>query len=244
MGKEAENWYVDWFNTDFYHVLYQDRDHKEARRFMKNLTHYLELPEGASILDLACGKGRHAVYLNTLGYEVTGIDLSVNNIEFARRFENATLHFKVHNMGAPYPKRFDAVLNLFTSFGYFENDADNLNTIRAIKANLKEKGFGVIDFMNADYVTEHLVPEDTKTAGGIAFHQKRYVKEGYIFKEINFMHENRAYHFTERVKALRLRDFEGYFKEAGLVLQSVFGDYALHDFNPGTSERLILIFTR
>lgn len=242
MQKETENWYVNWFNTDFYHILYQDRDYKEARTFMNNLTRYLDLSEGASILDLACGKGRHAVYLNTLGYNVTGIDLSENSIDFARQFENDMLHFDVHNMSVPYHRQFDAVFNLFTSFGYFDNDKDNLNTIKAIKANLNGNGTGVIDFMNVNYVIDNLVPEDIKTVKGIDFYQKRSFTNGYIVKEISFRHQDKDYYFTERVKALKITDFESYFKQSGVALKTVFGDYKLNVFDLKKSERLILLF--
>jgi SAM-dependent methyltransferase len=242
MQGKTKNWYADWFDTDFYHILYQDRDYEEAALFMKNLTNYLNLPPKASVLDVACGKGRHALYLNQLGFTVTGIDLSENNIRYAKQFENDSLHFEVYNMCLPYPKKFDAVFNLFTSFGYFEEEGDNFSTITAFKANLKKTGFAVIDFMNVEYVMEHLVAEDVKRVGGIDFHQKRFVKEGYIVKEINFNHENHHFHFTERVKALTLSHFETYFRKASIDLLDVFGDYKLQKFQPQTSQRLILIF--
>ena len=149
---------------------------------MDNLTEYLNMPEGGKILDLACGKGRHSMYLNSLGYDVTGVDLSENSIAYAKQYENDTLHFEVHDMCKPFNEQFDAVFNLFTSFGYFENEEDNLNTIKAIKADLNEFGFGVIDFMNVHHVMENLQSEDVKTMDGIDFHQKRYVKDGYILK--------------------------------------------------------------
>ena len=64
-GKSQTNtWYSSWFDTPYYHILYKDRNYREAQIFMDNLTHYLNLPEKAKVLDLACGKGRHAIYLN------------------------------------------------------------------------------------------------------------------------------------------------------------------------------------
>lgn len=242
MKKDTKNWYAEWFNTNFYHILYQDRDYREASLFMKNITAYLNLPPQAAILDLACGKGRHSVYLNQLGFEVTGTDLSENNIRYAKQFENDTLHFEVYDMRKPYPRRFDAVFNLFTSFGYFETEADNLAVLQAIKANLKKTGFAVLDFMNVAHVVAHLVPEDVKTAEGIQFHQQRTVKDGYIVKEINFTHQGNDFRFTEKVRALTLADFEAYFQKAGIDLLDVFGDYQLGKFCPETSARLILIF--
>ena len=242
MIKDKSTWYASWFDTPFYHILYKDRDHEEAEAFMHNLTNYLNIPEGGKILDLACGKGRHAVYLNSIGYDVTGVDLSENSIKFAKQFENETLHFAVHDMCKPFNDRFDAVFNLFTSFGYFENDKDNLNTIKAIKADLNAVGFGVIDFMNSDYVINNLVPEETKTVEGIEFNLKRFVRDGYIIKEISFSHEGDDYKYEERVRAFTLADFEDLFEKAGVYLLDIFGDYKLRKFDAQESSRLIMIF--
>lgn len=242
MSKSTEQWYASWFDTPYYHILYKDRDYTEAQGFMDNLTNYLNLPEHGKILDLACGKGRHSVYLNSLGYNVTGVDLSEQSIAHAKQFENETLKFNVHDMSKPYPDTFDAVFNLFTSFGYFEDENCNLKTIEAIKAELNEFGFGVIDFMNTNYVVENLVAEDTKTVEGIDFHQKRYVKDGYIIKDINFEADGEQFEFQERVKAFTLEDFQALFDEAGVYLLDVFGDFKLKKYHSKTSERLIMIF--
>lgn len=242
MLKDSTMWYASWFDTPYYHILYKDRDHSEAKEFMDNLSKYLSLEKGEKILDLACGKGRHSIYLNKLGYDVTGVDLSKNSIEYASQFENNTLRFRVHDMCQPYPDKFSAVFNLFTSFGYFDKEEDNLSTIKAIKSNLNEQGFGVIDFLNLDYVTTNLIAEETKKVGEITFQIKRYVEAGYIFKEIRFNHNDEDHLFTERVRALTLEDFKSYFDKAGVHLLDIFGNYQLHKFDKSTSPRLILIF--
>jgi SAM-dependent methyltransferase len=242
MTKHTQQWFASWFNSPFYHILYKDRDHSEAELFMDNLTDYLNVPEHGKILDLACGKGRHSVYLNTLGYDVTGVDLSENSISHAKQFENESLHFDMHDMCKPYYKKFDAVFNLFTSFGYFENEEDNLNTIKAIKEDLNDFGFGVIDFMNSEFIIDNLVPEDIKTVENIDFHIKRYVKDGFIIKDISFTADGEDYNFQERVKGFTLADFELLFEKAGVYLLDVFGDYKLHKFNRSTSERLVMVF--
>ncbi|OEJ98468.1 methyltransferase [Flavivirga aquatica] len=235
-------WFTSWFDTPFYHILYKDRDDTEARAFMDTLTYYLNIPENGTILDLACGKGRHAVYLNKIGYDVTGVDLSVNSINHAKQFENDKLHFDVHDMCKPYKTQFDTVFNLFTSFGYFENDEDNLRTIKSIKANLYASGFGVIDFMNSEFIIDNLVPEEVKTVDGIDFYLKRYVEDGYIIKDIIFTADNVDYKFQERVRAFTLKDFELFFEQANVYLLDVFGDYKLRKYNSKTSERLVMIF--
>lgn len=242
MNKNKTQWYASWFDTPYYHILYKDRDHDEAQLFMDNLTNYLNLPEDGKILDLACGKGRHSVYLNSLGYHVTGVDLSENSIAYAKQYENDKLHFEVHDMCQPFNKKFDAVFNLFTSFGYFDDEQDNLRTINAIQADLNDYGFGVIDFMNSDFVINNLVPEDTKTVEDITFYLKRYVKDGYLFKDISFEDKGESYAFQERVKAFTIKDFEMLFEKANVHLLDVFGDYKLRKFDKHTSERLIMIF--
>lgn len=239
---DNQNWYSSWFDTPYYHILYKDRNYREAQIFMDNLTHYLNLPEKAKVLDLACGKGRHSIYLNQLGYDVLGADLSENSIAEASKNSNETLHFKVHDMREPFEEKFDAIFNLFTSFGYFESDDDNLTTLKAIKESLSEYGFAVIDFMNVANVIENLVPEEVKTVDEIDFHIKRYVEDGHIFKEIDFEDKGRKYHFTEKVKALTLKDFQDLMDEAGIFLLDIFGDYKLKKFYKTESERLIMIF--
>jgi len=242
MIKDNTTWYASWFNTPFYHILYKDRDYSEAENFMFNLTNYLNIPEHGKILDLACGKGRHAIYLNSIGYHVTGVDLSKNSVAHAKQFENETLKFDVHDMCKPYHEKFDAVFNLFTSFGYFEDEEDNLNTIKAIKANLNNTGFGVIDFLNSEYIINNLVAENTTTIEGISFNLKRRVENGYIIKDIAFTAEGEDFKFQERVRAFTLADFEALFNNAGVYLFDVFGDYKLNKYQEGKSERLILIF--
>jgi SAM-dependent methyltransferase len=241
-NPNSENWFASWFDTPYYHILYKDRDNGEAQLFMDTIVHYLNLPEDAKILDLACGKGRHSLYLNQLGFEVTGADLSENSICEASKFSNEKLHFMVHDMRDPFEQKFDAVLNLFTSFGYFENDADNLRTLKAIRESLTEYGFGVIDFMNVYQVVPNLVPQEVKTVDGIDFHIRRFFLAGHIYKEIDFEDKGHAFHFTEKVKALTLENFETLMEEAGIYLLDIFGDYKLKKFHKKESERLIMIF--
>ena len=242
MSKDTTKWYADWFNTPYYHLLYKNRDASEAKKFMDNLTQHLSLQEDETIMDLACGKGRHSKYLNDLGYNVTGVDLSENSINYAKQFENDRLRFDVHDMTQKYTEQYNAVFNLFTSFGYFENEEDNLNTIKAIKANLKEFGFGVIDFLNVDFVLDNLVATEVKQVEHVEFHIKRYLKGGFITKEISFTDKGEDYNYTERVKAVTLKDFEAYFEAAGLTLLETYGDFNLGKYLPKSSPRLIMIF--
>ncbi len=242
MQETKKNWYADWFNTPFYPILYKDRDYSEAQLFIDNITQYLNLSEQAKVLDLACGRGRHSVYLNKLGYDVTGVDLSESSIESAKKYENELLHFEVMDMREPFGEKFDAVFNLFTSFGYFPNDEDHLKTLKAIHNSLNDYGLAVLDFMNVHKVIKNMVPEETKTVDGIDFHIKRWTDNGSIFKNIQFSYQETKYDFTEQVKAFTLHDFEQMMDEAGIYLLDTFGNYRLQKFDAQESSRLIMIF--
>ncbi len=242
MQESQKNWFKNWFDTPFYHILYKDRDYAEAQFFIDNITNYLNLPDDARVLDLACGRGRHSVYLSQLGFNVLGADLSANSIEFAKKFENENLHFVVKDMREPFVEKFDAIFNFFTSFGYFENENDNLIALTAIKNSLSEYGFAVLDFMNVHKVLENLVQNEVKEVDGIVFTIKRWSENNFIFKNISFEYNNENYEFTEKVKALTLANFEEMMEQAGIFLLDTFGDYKLHKFNEKESDRLIMIF--
>ena len=162
---KTKDWFTDWFNTPYYHILYKDRNDDEAQLFMKHITAFLNLSKESHILDLPCGRGRHSVFLNSLGYKVTGGDLAANSIELAKKFENKTLNFKVQDMRAPFKSKYDAVFNLFTSFGYFEDDREDILILNNIKQSLKKDGFFVFDFLNAEKVKLNIVAKEiTKTS--------------------------------------------------------------------------------
>jgi len=244
MKTTPANWYTTWFDTPYYHTLYKNRDNEEAEHFMSNLTDKLHLKKGASILDVACGRGRHSIYLNKIGFEVTGIDLSQNSIDYAKSFENESLKFLRHDMCIPLGETFDAVFNLFTSFGYFEKDESNIQAIKAMNANMKPDAYGVIDFLNIDYTLNHLRTHEVKVVDGIEFEIEKWVEDEHLFKRISFEVEYEKHSYTERLKCINLDLFKSYFNKAGLMLEATYGDYNLNPFDVEKSQRLILVFRK
>ena len=238
---KTKDWFTDWFNTSYYHVLYKERNDEEAQLFMKNITTFLTLPKTTHILDLPCGKGRHSVFLNSLGYNVTGGDLAENSIKTAQKFENDSLKFKVHDMRQPFNHQYDAIFNLFTSFGYFEDDKDDLLILENIKNGLKKEGYFVFDFLNTEFVKATLVPKETKIVEDITFHITREIKDGFIVKNISFFADEKKHAYTERVKYLDPEKMKVYFEKVGFKITNIFGDYNLSHFDTQTSNRLILV---
>ncbi|WP_369049105.1 class I SAM-dependent methyltransferase [Tenacibaculum sp. UWU-22] len=235
------NWFTSWFNTPYYHILYKDRNDADAQLFMQNLTRFLNLDKQAHILDMPCGKGRHSIFLNSLGFKVTGGDLSENSIAYAKQFENNRLHFEVYDMRKPFVNSYDVIFNLFTSFGYFDDDNDDILVLQNFKNSLAKNGTIVLDFLNVEKLKKSLVTKETKTIDNIDFYIEREITNGFIVKHISFFADNQQHFYTERVKYLTLEKFESYFKKVGLQLQHVFGDYTLSNFDSASSNRLILV---
>ena len=199
------------------------------------------MEKASKILDLPCGKGRHATFLNSLNYNVVGADLSPNSIAHAKQFENQSLHFEVHDMREPFNTKFNAIFNLFTSFGYFDDEKINIEVLKNLKKGLKKEGVLVIDFMNVVAVQKKLVAKETVVKGGIEFDIKRSIANGFIQKNIHFQADNKAHHYTESVRFLTLDRFKGYAKAADLKIKHILGDYNLNTFDENDSSRLILI---
>lgn len=241
---KKKEWFAEWFGTSYYHTLYQHRNESEADQFIESLVAHLQLKPNSKILDLACGKGRHAVMFNKLGMDVLGVDLSTNSIQEAKKKQGAGLAFQVHDMREIIVgSQFDLVVNLFTSFGYFDIQSDNQKMIDAISAMLPSNGYLVIDFMNAHKVLERLVPDEEKVIDGITFFISRHFDGQHIIKNIRFKDKGMDFQFTEKVQALNNADFERFLLKDFEII-ATFGNIELDTFDAEFSDRLILIARR
>ena len=242
--SSKKDWFTDWFNTKYYHILYQHRDVQEAELFVSNLLSFLNLQKDSTVLDLACGKGRHSIYLNSLGYKVTGADLSPNSIKEASAHANENLQFIVQDMRLPFSNCYDAIFNLFTSFGYFAEDSDDLRVLENIKNILNDSGVAVIDYLNVKKTLKNLVPKETLTLDGIDFQITREQKNNFIVKKIEFTIQGKYHRYYERVKCLDAKKFTSYAEQVGLKIKHTFGDYNLNAFDKEKSNRFILVLSK
>ncbi|MGK6341744.1 class I SAM-dependent DNA methyltransferase [Chryseobacterium sp. DT-3] len=238
-------WFESWFDTPYYHLLYSNRDYTEAENFITKLTEDLQLPPSSKIIDLACGKGRHSVFLNKLGYDVLGLDLSRQSIEFDKQFETQTLLFNVHDMRNPIDADpMDAVFNLFTSFGYFDNESDDKKVFQSVYGILKPGGYFVLDYLNEEYVRKNLIPETTITRGNIDFKILKKIEGRHIVKDIRFEADGKSFHFFEKVKLHTLETINSYAADCGFERVKIWGDYQLNEFNREVSPRCINLFKK
>ncbi len=240
----VRDWFREWFDSPYYHKLYFERNDKEAADFIDRLLSLLKPPTGSILLDVACGRGRHARILAAHGFDTTGIDLAPESIAFARTFENDHLHFYVHDMRRQLCSNcFHYAFNFFTSFGYFETHREHMNAVRMVSTALKPGGVFVLDYLNAPYAQEHLVPNEIKTIGGTTYTITRWCDGKHFYKKMVISDQTIAQplQFTEKVAVLSPEDFEKLFTPNGLRIRQLYGDYALGSYDSKHSPRLLII---
>lgn len=240
-----KNWFEEWFNSPYYHLLYSNRNEEEAECFIQQISKYLNIPTSAKVLDVACGKGRHSKTLAKLGFNVTGIDLSPNSIAEARNFNCDNMHFDVWDMRKTYKQNeFDFVFNLFSSFGYFDDERDDYACINAFYENLKANGTLVLDYINTECAVKTMKPRDIIQRGEVQFHIQKKLENGFIKKKIEFLAEGENFIFEEQLKIINQYKFEQMLNAAGFILNHTFGDYQLNKFDSTNSPRLIFVATK
>ena len=238
-----KDWYKSWFNTPYYHKLYFQRDEKEAEDFIARLIAKLQPTPKARMLDVACGKGRHAVQLASMGFEVTGIDLSEKSIEAAIAHETENLSFFQHDMRLPFRMHYyDYAFNFFTSFGYFNTQREHDNSIRTISQSLKKGGLFVMDYLNVKDAENNLVPQSELEIEGTRYEIKRWHDSHHFFKNITVYDQalKEPLVFTEKVAKFSLGDFTEMFAYQGMQLQEVYGDYQFNAYQLTRSPRLLM----
>lgn len=239
--RNESSWFASWFSSPYYPILYKKRDEREAEEFIAKLLDHIQLHTGSKVLDLACGRGRHARFLRQFGHSVIGYDLSRESIFEANRFSDEHLHFFVHDMRQAFPhQNFDAVFNLFTSFGYFQDVMENCLTLVNIARATRPGGWLLIDYFNAEKVLKDLIPEEEKIIQGVRFKIRKYVEKGRIFKEITIFDGEHSEQHTEEVQLLSKAYFESMLKQTGFELEEEWGDYEGNPFVQDSSPRLIL----
>lgn len=193
-------------------------------------------------MDMACGRGRHAKVLSEQGLDTLGVDLSPESISYASQFSHDALRFEVGNMLEELPfGPFDWVMNLFTSFGYFEDDSLHQLALNHMAACLKPGGKLVLDFMNSAKIAANLVPENTVHTEKATYSINRKIEDGIIVKSIKVSHACTIEFFEERVRAFNVEELRSMLENAGLTEVEVKGGYDLCNYDELESDRMIFI---
>ena len=239
------NWFENWFDSNYYHILYKNRNSSEASLLINNILNKIKPVKNAFFLDLGCGSGRHAIYLNKQGFYVDGLDLSKKSLTQAKQYENKKMHFFHKDMRKlDFQNKYDVIINLFTSFGYFEEESDNKQVFKNISAALKNKGYFVIDFLNSKQIKNNLKHNEVKKIDNIIFKISRRHDNKFVYKNIYITDKKNSYTFTEKVRLIKKEEFIDYSKNLNMKLINTFGDYNLNKYEEELSDRLIMIFQK
>lgn len=236
-------WYKESFGND-YLIVYKHRDMQGAYHEVKKMMDWLGLAQGAEVLDLCCGMGRHSMALAEFGYEVTGVDLSEVLLNEAVKLDQSrqVTWLRGDMRDVPLEREFDAVVNLFTSFGYFEEDEQNEKVLLEIHRLLKEGGRFIIDFLNPVYVKTNLVPKSERMEDELLIRETRAIEDGCVRKRIVISEKGAAdRHYLEQVKLYDRTAFEAMLQKAGLHIEYVYGGYDGQPYDAEASSRLIFV---
>ncbi|WP_433921841.1 class I SAM-dependent methyltransferase [Paenibacillus taichungensis] len=238
-------WYEKSFGED-YLLVYKHRDVQGAYQEVHKMINWLKLQPKSKVLDLCCGMGRHSLALADAGFQVTGIDLSDVLLREARNMdtEHRVEWYHADMRELPLKGGFDAVVNLFTSFGYFREDGEQLRVLRVIHRMLKPGGSYIIDFMNTAYVTRHLVQHSTRESEGQNIEEFRKIQDGFVQKEIHITDTasgQKPRIYQERVKLYTREQLRDLLHEAGLMVDQVHGGYDEEKYDEQTSPRMIFV---
>ena len=130
----TSEWFKDWFETEEYLNVYRHRNESDAEDLINLIINNISLPKSSEVLDMACGTGRHSILLAKKGFKVSAVDLSKNMLSVASgkaEKENLKINFIQSDLrNFTHSGRFNLIVNLFTSFGYFESDKENFQILR------------------------------------------------------------------------------------------------------------------
>lgn len=246
------DWFVDWFDSAYYHILYRQRDQGEADRFVDNIATRISISNHDDVLDIPCGRGRHTQAIHKkFDCFVTGIDLSPSSIDHAKaHFKDAKIRFGIGDMRTYLPsngQRYSAIFNLFTSFGYFESLDESRRVLQHFSKLIKPGGILVLDYLNCRKVLKSLPSEKKKARAvlsaldGVVFETKKYREGAKIVKDIEVRYGGETRSFSERLNIIDKKLMAHMMEEARFDIVDFFGDYDMMPYDADFSGRLLVM---
>lgn len=249
--SNKREWFAEWFDHPLYLKVYSHRDEAEAKTCVGTILENTGLaalsPADVRVMDIACGAGRHALEFARQGFDTTANDLSPYLIGCAGKRageEGLPLVCTRQDMRSLAARNaYDLVVQLFSSFGYFDSRDEDLQVLRNVRRALKHKGWYVLDLMNPAYLKNNFLPSSSKTVEGLEISETRRIADGRVFKHITIDDSGRSVTFEESVRLYDRKTIEGMLEAAGFEVLRVLGDYGGAVFDPARSPRM-LIFSR
>lgn len=245
------DWYKGMYGDHYYRASFAAMSEERTVEEVALITKALNLVPDSDILDLCCGPGRHTIALAKEGYRMSGLDLSGEYIDIAKKEAaeaGVDIDFRVGDMRLiPFEQKFDAVINIFTSFGYFQEDEENEKVLHSAVKKLKPGGKFLIDLANRDYLVRNFTPshwlerEDIYVLQEHSFNVQTSRSEDYwVFIEKK---DGQRKEFNVSIRVYSLHEVIELFEKAGLRFEEAWGDFDGEPFH-FASRRLIALGTK
>lgn len=226
---------------------------KKTAAEVRGVVKMLGLRPPADVLDLCCGAGRHALGLAALGHRVTGLDWSRELLagaaeEAARRGVSLDL-VRGDMRRLRYRRRFDAVLNLFTSFGYFETEREDVAVLQGVRRALRPGGVFIIDVLNKEWLMRHFTPRFTQEnpEGDILRAYNRLSFDPLTSRLDNrrtvIQRDGRKRETFLRFKVYTLHDLARLIETAGMKVQKAYGGFDGRPYGLDTFRTILVART-
>jgi len=248
MATPNPDWWRTWFGPG-YLELYDEALQERTPVEIDQLEHFLQLRPPLRILDLPCGQGRHAIELARRGYDLTGMDLSPYLLDVAKaraKEAGVRVEWRLGDMRqAIGGDAFDVIINLFTSFGYFADEADDRLVMRAAASMLKPGGRFLLEVINGERIMARFEEREWFTVGQTAVMERRSLDTSARRMVVEWTVSSNS--GTEvNVHALRLyggRDLHEMLTAEGFERVELYGDWNSEPLMPD-SLRVLAVGTR
>ncbi len=249
MASQGSAWYVDFFRTDYLNVYGHMFTAERAAKESAFVASALELKPGASVLDLCCGQGRHSVQLAKRGLKVTGLDLNPAYLELAQqaatasKVEIATIAADMREI--PYENTFDAIVNMYSSFGYLESEDEDLKVLESAGKALKAGGRLMLDMLNREWAIDNYIQNDWHTgADGTLYIERRDLDLAASRMHVHFIvvdpNGSRRESIGHNIRLYTLTEMTRLLERVALRVTSVFGGFDDEAYGIGTRRMIIV----
>ena len=245
------DWPITFFDEDYLKIYGPQITDERNQRETEFIAGALDLPRGATVLDLACGFGRHAIGMAKLGYQVTGVDFNPRYLEdasAAAERERVQVRWMVGDMRSLHVEEgFDGAYSYFTSFGYF-SDRENERVIANIVNALRHSGRFLLDMANRDWILTH--PQQrtwTRQADGSLLMEEATLdlSSSRVISRLILMSPQGGAEVTKEfnLRVYTAAELTAMFARHGLVVKHVWGGADRSEYS-AESRRLVLLAER
>jgi SAM-dependent methyltransferase len=240
---------VDFFRDGFYQNNWASAERFErAEREVDFIVEALSRHAGASFLDLCCGEGRHTIALARRGYRMSGLELSALHLRLARRAaKEAGVSVRWHRADMrdiPWEGEFDAIINMFTSFGYFESEEEDFKVLAGVARALGPGGRFLLDTINREMLVRHWEEHRWQEGGGgiLRLEDRRFdFLAGRQYNRVLSIHPDGTRNEREiDLRLYTLKELGDMLSQAGLAILQTWGGFDGRDYDLDSRRMIVL----